>query len=326
MAILALPVASASATTKDVSSQTSVISNAIAVGTSVNDSVTLTVQVIVSGSVTGNQYVYFYDGPYHGTGQAPPLLGSAKLYSSTSGSNQTACTTNSGSNKAICTATLVLSGANAGLSSGYNLVEAYYPGDNFVLKSWDAVNLYSGTDNYCQTGSANCQATGTGNLASATFTGGSPLSGTEDVVLAFAPQSDGTQLTGCSLAQSSDVVAWNLTNAGSGSELSYTILGQDAAAAETAAPTTSFPMIPGHVCFESSQPFTAWSSTGPISSTQETDEDQNPVSLFYGQLGPCSAYAIPCVVSVSYTKAAGPHPARYTQVFDTNTTDPRVSW
>jgi hypothetical protein len=63
-----------------------------------------------------------------------------------------------------------------------------------------------------------------------------------------------------------------------------------------------------------------------VASTQERDEDGNLISLYYGLLGPCPTYAIPCVSSVSFTKQAGPHPAQYTQVFNTNTSDPKVSW
>lgn len=344
LAVLALQVTSAGAQTSTPSPSFSYeTASSVAIGPNAADTATVIDNVIISGAVTGNQYVTFYD---ESTNPAENL-GTARLFSSTNGTNQTGCSTQAGSNKAVCTATLTLLG-NA-LVPGANDIQAQYAGDHFIQATNADVTLYQGPEASCTLSvSTTCLDSNTASdgTSSAKFSSNSPGTGNEQVVLAFGPQTIGCTGAGASASSdSSDLLAYNVSNSGGINQLGYTIYGTAATAIDTAYPA-------GLVCYEAPAQFTAVNfprtnptvpetcteASAPCSpAAQQTTQDPNTsvtygLGLWFGYLPNCSFASkkattpalLPCILSVTFKSAAGSKPASYTQVIDTSQSDPLI--
>lgn len=347
LTLLAWPVASASALTGGNSFSYETASSA-AIGPSSADAATIVDNVIISGSVTGNQFVsFFICSSSDPTSCSSTPFATAKLYSSTNGGNQTACSTNKGSNKAVCTATVTVLGNE--LTGGFNDIQARFPGDQFITPTTADVSLYQGPEASCTLSvTTTCldSNTATDGTSSAKFSSNSPNTGNEQVVLAFGPQTIGCTGAGPSASSdSSDLLAYNVSNSGGINQLSYTIYGTAATAIDTAYPA-------GLVCYEAPVQFTAVNfprtnptvpetcteASAPCSpATQQVTTDPSTgnsfgLGLWYGYLPNCSFASkrattptlLPCILSVTYKSPAGSKPASYTQVIDTSQSDPLV--
>ncbi|HWD64514.1 MAG TPA: hypothetical protein VG405_05025 [Solirubrobacteraceae bacterium] len=315
-----------------------------AIGASSGDTATIVDNVIISGSVTGDQYVNFYDE----SANPAEFLGTARLYSSTDGSNQTGCSTQAGSNKAPCTARITILGTQ--LASGANDIEAQYAGDHFIQGTNANVTVYQGPEASCTLSlSTTCLDSNTAADAtsSASFTSNSPKTGNEQVVLAFgAAQTIGCIGAGPSVtSDSSDLLAYNVSNSGGINQLSYTIYGSAATTIDTAYPA-------GLVCYEAPAQFTAVNFPRANPTVPETCADASACSLapqqmitdshtgttyglglYYGYLPNClfaskkstTPALLPCIVSVAYKSPSKARPASYAEFVDSNQNDPLVA-
>lgn len=338
LAVLALP-ASASALTNG-SSFSFVTTNVSVLGPSNGatpaQSATVTDNVIISGSVNGNQTVSFYDDgtctPTSAGSCAGVFLGTAPLVSSTNGSNTTACSTNRGGNKTGCSATFTVTGDQ--LQPGLNNIEADYAGDQFITGSFAYFGIYGATTNNeqkCSPG-APCSFTETSGDLTSTSSFSSPSGGSGELLsMVFDQQASpcGTQLPPGDFAQG---IAYNISNAGLVNSFTYTVTG--AAATYLFG---QFQLVPStRVCFESSATFQAYSPSGTVAATQEFVTDngtQYPIPVFYGEVANCvyprkgaPPSFLPCLVSATYKSPSKTKPATFAQVVDVPQVDARLHY
>ncbi len=215
-----------------------------------------------------------------------------------------------------CKATITVVGS--ALSAGENVVVATYPGGRWSDPSGTGY-LYEGTGTACAANSGACDAfaASADGSADAFVDTNSPASGTEQIVISF-----GTTQLPCTTPGTGDLLAFTVTNAGTGQkQIQYDALGTAADNAEAAHPN-------GYVCYESPTTFTT-ASGAPA--TQEPD------GSFYGVLPMCTysdsysedqgegpALNPPCLARVAFSND-NEGPDSYSTYVTTTQNDPRAT-
>jgi len=237
-----------------------------------------------------------------------------------------------------CVATLTVQAS--ALAAGSNTIVAAYSGAIATRPSSGSTNVFVGTQNTCQPGSAQCStsATSSDGSTSATIATSAPASGTETVQAFFT-----TEVPPCQIVGAGDTLVYSVTNPG-GTTKTVTLTLNGAAADQE---HQLDPNSTGNLCFGSPTQFVTQNGTAEGGTAVQQASD----GLFYGDLPLCddadvdndfeetgktvvAADAFPCINNVNaqqdtwatYTNGSAntPSTSTYTESFTTTASDPKA--